>query len=87
MREEMSGGIRFKRVGFLDLATTARHMHLGLTDFDLGEFRSSRFKNRIVRLAGLAGGKTVSDDRTGAVGEFFVVAVAYVFDDSAHHEC
>ena len=87
MREEMSGGVCFKRVGFLDLTAAARHMHLGFTDFDLGEFRSGRFKNGIVGLAGLAGGKAVRDDRTGAVGELFVVGVVDVFDDSAHDEC
>ena len=76
MREEMSGGVRFKRVGFLDLTTAPRHMHLGLADFDLWELRSGRFKNRIVGLARLAGGKAVRDDRTGAVGEFFVIGVA-----------
>ena len=81
MREEMSGGVCFKRVGFLDLTATPRHMHLGLADFDLGKLRSRRFKNRIVGLAGLAGGKAIRDDRTGAVGEFFVVGVVDVFDE------
>lgn len=87
MREEMGGGVSFKYVGFLDLTASARDMHLGLADFDLRKLCRGRLQNRIVSLAGLTGGKAVSDDRTGAVGEFFVVGVADVFDDSAHHEC
>lgn len=85
MREEMGGGIRFKRMGFLDLATAARHMHLGLADFDRGEFRGGRFENRIVRQAGFAGGKAVRDDRAGSVGEFSVVFVVDV-ENGAHTE-
>jgi len=32
-------------------------MHLGFADFDFWEFRSGRFKNGIVGLAGIAGGR------------------------------
>src|SRR5690348_4074553 len=85
MRKEMSGGVCLERVGFLDLTTAAGHMHLGLADFDLGKFRSRRFKNGIVNLTGLAGGKAVRDDCTGAVGEFLVVGVADV-ENGAHTE-
>src|SRR5262245_3110025 len=79
----MGRRIGFEGVGLLDLAAAAWDMHFGLPDLNVRKLGSSFFENRIVGLAGLAGGQPIGHDCTGAIGEFFVVGVADV-ENSTH---
>jgi len=63
-------------------------MHLGLADFDIGKRSSGRFEDRIVGFAGLTSRQPISDNGSGAVGEFLIVGVADVLNYARHgDEC
>ena len=83
MSKEMGRRIGVERMTLLDLTAAAWHMHFGLPDLDARKFCGGFFENRIISLAGLAGGQSIGHDRTGTVGELFVVGVADV-ENGAH---
>ena len=80
----MGCGVGLEGVALLNLAAAARDMHLGLADFHVGKLGGGLYQDRVVSNAGLAGGEAVSDDRRGRAGEFFVILVPDVFNDSRH---
>ena len=82
--EEMRRGVGLEGVALLNLAAAAWDVHLGLADFHVGKLGGGLYQDRVVGKAGFAGREAVGDDRCGRTGEFLVVFVSDVFDDSRH---
>src|SRR3970040_1009143 len=82
--KEVGCGVSLEGVALLNLAATAWDMHLGLAEFHVGKLGGGLFQDRVVGFAGLTGCETIGDDRCGRVGEFLVIFVSDVFDNSSH---